>query len=113
MNREIKFRAWDKEIKVMRDWNYLQTIPQTALWTASDLDLMQYTGLLDKNGKEIFEGDIVRFEDTITDVVEWSDRLASWYTKNGASLGAEMGLTDRNPEVIGNIYENPNLLNHA
>lgn len=75
---------------------------------------MQYTGLTDKNGKEIYEGDIISWKDTMkfhgeeiaaTDVVEWSDDEACYitgmrYLKFAASHG----------EVIGNKYENPELL---
>ncbi len=65
--------------------------------------LMQFTGLKDKNGKEIYEGDIVKDQDGIIDSVEFSDAMFSY---NIFALVAKSYL----PEVIGNIYENPDLL---
>lgn len=79
--------------------------------------LMQFTGLLDKNGKEIYEGDVVRCGRSIT-VVEWENEInQDFYWGNAAGFvfnfnPNEMGET-RDFEVIGNIYETPNLLDHA
>lgn len=112
--REIKFRAWDKKNKVMfkifdnvsrEDW-YL---PQ---WKESH-EVMQFTGLHDKNGKEIYEGDIVLFSTSwnqteyhknkfgIKRVVEFAKGSFSYCMVYG-----DMDVV----EVIGNIYENPELL---
>ena len=129
--REIKFRAWDGRKMyyldlyqtpsydepvdiVFRDREY-----EEQGWIDSHLTevtsfLMQYTGLKDKNGKEIYEGDILDF------VHLYGVRPAPIFWRNGGFWVAvnDPGYEDRwivpDPEeceVIGNIYENPELLN--
>lgn len=60
MSREIKFRAWDNECKVIREYDELKGLTLDAL-DASDFELEQYTGMKDANGKEIYEGDILEY----------------------------------------------------
>lgn len=85
--------------------------------TQYEVDWMQSTGLLDKNGKEIFEGDIYHYFDYYgnvvgTDAVKWeSHRDAEDGEHTGYPLGPEF--TKGWAEVIGNIYENPELLSKA
>lgn len=124
IKREIKFRAWDSENKDMVYWEDIENgliDPYTLFWNCPDwIELMQYTGLKDKNGREIYEGDIL----SDRAVVEWFDELAwdglgsphsgfyceQWfdYGENG-QLNYHYGFFN-NVEVIGNIYENPELL---
>ena len=100
--REIRFRAWDNELHQMYpDW---QLHPDFAyLLEDKRFSVMQYTGLKDKNGKEIYEGDIVKdypFNHRKPFAVEWDIHHAGFDR-----------LYDR-PEhfgVIGNIYETPEL----
>lgn len=75
------------------------------------IKLMQYTGLKDKNGKEIYEGDVVTEwkgkTEHITDVIEWTgDMLTPSYSSQGMKTLMDIG---NEFEVIGNIYENPEL----
>ena len=132
--REIKFRAWDKIQKWMTgvvclnmgtwvDVVLIQPKVEKATYNqvTENVELMQYTGLKDKNGKEIYEGDIIKGRDTdckeypyIIDV-KWDKKLSGWspldsYTTNGVN-DREDGYFDISfCEVIGNIYENPELL---
>jgi hypothetical protein len=67
----------------------------------------QFIGLLDKNGKKIFEGDIVRIEDFANAVVKWREDIACW-TLQGYIIGNTWDSSML--EVIGNIHDNPELL---
>lgn len=122
--REIKFRAWDKENKEMLEVENLhfdeyhnnemtiRTTMYNDYFDTEDMILMQYTGLHDKNGKEIYEGDIVDNGYNNIGVVKYGEYNCSccegvygWYVDGGDIRQAECFL-----EVIGNIYENPDLL---
>lgn len=120
MSRDFKFRAWYETEKEMLDEDYPGEV---FSWKRSRhlLDIMQYTGLKDKNGKEIYEGDIVKLYswwdasgpaelDSPIQVVAWSeihcgfDPFANYDCDCGVQHDGERC------EVIGNIYENPTLL---
>jgi len=103
--REIKFRAWINE----KMWHF--DIKESAGYVWHKGNLMQYTGLKDKNGKEIYEGDIVREWKTIRQV-SWHKKKAKWILFYHNVMGA-MSMTPtaiKNCEVVGNIYENPDQL---
>jgi uncharacterized phage protein (TIGR01671 family) len=116
--REIKFRMWSPETKVMVDLKKITPLAVHADLLNENLDglfipfkegyhLMQFTGLLDKNGKEIYEGDIVQ-GCKIRGIVEYyidCFRIYGGFLSEG--LG-DWGENDR--EIIGNIYENPELI---
>lgn len=150
-----KFRAWDKTSKKMRSVEAInfnrgkfESIGYdiTSLRDANEVELMQSTGLKDKNGKEIFEGDIVEFEDEvwytdggfyenkdeaydsvqtnnrvviIYDGFEWdfdnfwkgtSDCSSAWMSIFEDHMQSFKYFLQNEASVIGNIYENPELL---
>ena len=112
--REFKFRAWDKSLKRM-SYDPLNVISFDGRFyygiadiTGYPQEVMQYTGLKDKNGKEIYEGDVCKYrEDTEGQIIfedgcfwfdctDWSEPICIF--------------SDWEFEVIGNIHENPELL---
>ena len=123
----LRFRAWLKKrqemdneidhISWLEDELYCIGDGITYMVSAEDLVLMQSTGLVDKNGKEIFEGDVVRQvrtqptteNETITGVVTMIE--GAWLIMNDCEQLASYlwSETDEN-EIIGNIYENRELL---
>ena len=162
MNREIKFRAWDRALNKMitkenvkglldtvntGDWDTDYTYSRDEWYPAYDIltifdyfegiqdryiedtstkrfELMQYTGLHDKNGKEIYEGDIVRqvsykysndeyghkgFYENISKVLYKGRAFQyEWIRTNGIEMPKDF--KESFIEVIGNIYDNPELL---
>lgn len=117
MTREIKFRAWDKRVKAFASPShiYIEATGSLRGWGDKLLEkdrfiLQQYTGLKDKNGKEIYEGDIVKGEYR-TYQIEYTGAAFRLKTTDDSlpDLLPVLENTDR-IEVIGNIYENPELL---
>lgn len=122
MEREIKFRAWLKEERKMVNVETLfiginrlcfgnSETEDLFFRDFEEVELMQYTGLKDKNGKEIYEGDIVVLNNIENDNMCIVRYEHSSYRLEGWSLREDLSnVEDRFLEVVGNIYENKNLL---
>ena len=129
----IKFRVWNKKDNQMIDWftltqnawntfigeNPLSLLYEVLVARKDDFEVMQFTGLTDKNGKEIYEGDIITFEDDPPGVVKWDSDFSCWVCFESDEIISESDIFDwcqlikrqcKHYIVIGNIYDNPELL---
>lgn len=125
MNRTLKFRAILKKEKILRDVHGIDFLYLKVLVSISGSyewhsykKLIQSTGLYDKNGEEIYEGDILRLIDSEFEegnnyvTVEWNDKMTGFdpfidYAMFSSSPVSGIGDDPKNCEVIGNIFENP------
>ena len=102
--REIKFRAWDNVDYMSKPFT-LEDVRNRNVEFTDDVIIMQYTGLQDKNGKEIYDGDVVR-----SDRHRTVCKIVFQYGAFRFDLGTKKYAVEIECEVIGNIYENPELL---
>lgn len=107
MKREIKFRAWDKENKKMAQVSRIDFGPGGIKYLIDDSVLLEYTGLHDKNGREIYEGDVVKNEYGKVMEVQYDPRSAAFGV--GDYYFGTIG-SGKTLEVIGNIFENTEML---
>lgn len=135
--REIKFRAWYVPRKEMVEPDKLESINFEVKTLGvylpienkgynklrlSDFILMQWTGLVDRNGKEIYEGDIAKHLEPESEdgpafeeigVVEWGDSAGYLHTCKNDDGETRWLLSTRYMEVIGNVHDNPELIGGA
>ena len=121
-----KYRVWDKELQTMLDVSLIDfkkgvlvgehwEFGETNFMSFDEIVLMQSTGLFDKNGKEIFEGDIVDYKGRKA-IIKWHGSYASFIyrfidkPKERKAEWSPLYLAYLHVEIIGNIYENPELL---
>lgn len=129
--REIKFRAWNGK-EMFTNWDWLTSEEGMGItlvgWLNNNYQVMQYTGLKDKNDKEIFEGDIIKIsygtvnfenkKEIVTDVYfgkaafryRHKDESGSVLDFNSVKIVRGYERITQDVEIIGNIYENPELL---
>jgi len=120
MSRELKFRALNKNGLVSRSVTLKELVDRAAEdgldfdWWFSSGAVMQFTGLLDKNGKEIYEGDVITFvygyETVYKEEVRWDDFTVGYLPFSGYDSDCSDFVKKESVEIIGNVWENPELL---
>lgn len=122
MNREIKFRAWNKkekyielvdDLQMFNNQLYIGIPGEDYFLGKDDVELMQYTGLHDKNGKEIYEGDIVEITRPCIlerGEVKFINGCFDIKSKDTLLMLYQCEINNFKLKVIGNIYDNPELL---
>ncbi len=127
-----KFRAWHKELKYMHEVEILEFFPEEMgglkvcfplpgnnyydEFNLSQVELMQWTGLKDKDGKDIYEGDVLSVDWYDAGIcyfeVKYDKEYGWWVFEDKANKDIEAwgDLPDYNIKIIGSIYENPELL---
>lgn len=132
MNRDIKFRGWNTKKGITREYTLNEILVEKLENNGLDRLWLQYTGLKDRNGVEIYEGDIIESIEnnmiySISNITPLSrmasDRSTPIGLRDGKDILRSNGISENynddwisNPdfyEVIGNIYQNPDLLTNT
>lgn len=118
--REIKFKAWDRLKKevchkigcvyVALEGSIVEVFNDDETDVSGRYELMQFTGLRDRNGKEIYEGDVIKFDNRLFLVFWDQERAAFENATDGGSFMNQPTIEALKIEVVGNIYENPELM---
>ena len=106
-----KYRAWNSETKEIEVFKTYEEISELFLALSADdgfYSIMQSTGLKDKNGKEIFEGDVVKCNGLLGTIESFKAMWICSFVKYNNYQ--KVGFFAQEIEVVGNIYENPELL---
>lgn len=125
INRIIKFRAWDSKLKkfpfkdfhIVGECTAFDLLNQYSIENYNDLVISQYIGISDRGGRELYEGDIVRFDyhryenEMESDLGEifFQDGIFYFHRKLMFATN-DLNFKKKNIEYVGNIFENPNLL---
>lgn len=129
--REIKFRAWSNKTKTMyipeMGMSWMLQFPNGEYGNEGVFELMQFTGLLDKNGKEIYEGDVIQTPHYILNgkfyylhhKIIYNQEYSSFTVTNLSNITDDLKVNgntflyvlckEEDIEVIGNVYDNPEL----
>lgn len=120
MSNRHKYRAWDKDLEMFAYFTVGESLPtdtEAEVYNkliGQDVEWQQSTGLFDKNGKEIFDGDIIKhdtisYHGGINVIVRWSE--GGFYCGYGNHIPLKV-ILEKEAEIIGNIYENSDLINN-
>jgi len=116
---EIKFRAWNINEERMFNWDWCKDKMNFEIFANKSFRLMQFTGLKDKNGKEIYEGDLMEVDELKYEVF-WDTLNCCWACEtdekekaNKLKIDGYFQLKEDESdcyEIIDDIYENPEIL---
>lgn len=132
MSREIKFRAWDNRIMYYPKYSDKHSDPirrllefledKMSLSNFPEVILMQYTGNKDENEKDVYDGDIIDVKSHGKYLVKWNSEFNCWETELLDKIGTEHFMfnnfftgewNSHYIKIIGNIYQNPDILQSA